>query len=339
MIRQLDTLRVSIIIVTYNNCLSSILNSNDKGAEIVIIDNNSSDNTVKLVLEKFPNVRIIQQPKNIGFAKANNIGVNLSRGEYLAFLNPDTIVASAWLKPLVDFLDINLDVAACQPLILLAKDHGKINASGLTVNILGFSWCSDYETNQTTLSDPRLIQAFSGSGFLCRRKVYEQVAGFDDSYFLYHEDVDLSLRMRLLGYKIYCLPQSKIFHYYFYKESPIRFYYLERNRLSTILKCYSWRTIIILFPLFFLSEVGIILYSILKGWGIKKIQSYLFISTHIKDILSFRRAIQRKRQISDRDMFFSSNLTDMPSYINSPLLVLFGSIFLRLYWTIAKIVI
>ena len=240
------------------------------------------------------------------------------------------------MKPLVDFLDTHIDVAVCQPLILLAKDSNKINASGLAMNILGFSWCSDYKNDQTTFSEPQPIQAFSGSGFLCRRNAYEQVAGFDDSYFLYHEDVDLSLRMRLIGFKIYCLPQSKIFHHYFYKESPVRFYYLERNRLSTILKCYSWRTIIILFPLFFLSEVCIILYSILKGWGIKKIQSYLFISTHIKDILSFRRTIQRKRQTLDRNMFFGANLTDMPQYINNPPLILFGNIFLRLYWAIAK---
>jgi len=216
-------MRILIVIVNYNGKhllkknLSSVINTDYKDFDIVVVDNNSSDGSVEYIKKNFPSVKIVESKENLGFGRGNNLGVNTypNYDAYL-FLNNDVSVPRNWLKELVKVMKNDTKVGAVGPKVLYSKKkNGKyiVNSAGIKVDKHFMAYDRyDKEEDNPKYDVIEEVDALMGGAFLVRRDVFEKVGGFNPKMFLYYEDIDLSLRIRDLGYKIMYCGKSRVFH-------------------------------------------------------------------------------------------------------------------------------
>jgi len=224
--------KLSIIIVSWNvctvvvQCIRSIIeNPSSCSYEIILVDNHSSDETVSSVRSKFSEVTVIENEENIGFARANNQGVKSAKGEYLFFLNPDTIMHSGTLEYLIDFMDNNKDVGMCGPKLL--NDDGSIQRSvrrfpsyrGALYRFTFLRYFKIFKNSYQSwlmrdfdYQSQRDVDQLMGAALLVRKSIIEKQGGFDERYFMYYEEVDLCYRIKQNGWRIVYLPQACITH-------------------------------------------------------------------------------------------------------------------------------
>jgi len=221
-------MKLSIVIVNYNVqcflelCLRSVQKACEKiDAEIIVVDNNSIDGSCRLVLEKFPNVKLIVNTENVGFSKANNQGVAEAKGRYVLILNPDTVVAESTFLEIVSFADDNSDLGALGVKLidgtgtfLPESKRGIPTLKASFYKIMGSSSTKgSYYANHLDENDTGTIDILVGAFMLLKTEVYKEVGGFDEDYFMYGEDIDLSYKLLKSGYKNYYLGSSKIIHF------------------------------------------------------------------------------------------------------------------------------
>jgi len=218
-------MKLSVVIVNYNVryflelCLESVaaaITSID--AEIIVVDNNSSDESCKMVQERFPNVRLIGNKENIGFSKANNQGVAVANGEYVCVLNPDTVVAEDTFSQLIGFSDSKnkIGIVSCKLIDGAGRflPESKRNVPTRLVAIkklIGLS--KDYYVSNLKESEIGKSPVFVGAFMLLKRSLYEALGGFDERYFMYGEDIDLSYSILNAGFDNYYYGKTTVIHY------------------------------------------------------------------------------------------------------------------------------
>jgi|GEM_PF-538373 len=218
---ELPEPRVSIVIPCFNkaeltlSCLQSLQANTDPGLyEVILVDNGSSDATVNMARAEGPRLRVVRNEENTGFGPACNQGAALARGEYVLFLNNDTIVLPGWLEPLVAALDEEPALAAVQPKLLYPD--GRLNDAGGLVFGGGEPWIygkGNPEPDAPEFSCRRAPDYVSGACLAVRRSAFDEVGGFDDRYApAYYEDTDLSFSFRAAGWKVLFEPASKVVH-------------------------------------------------------------------------------------------------------------------------------
>lgn len=261
--------KASVVIVTYNNeddisaCLESVLAQDYPNYEIIVVDNASSDHTASIV-RRYQNIKLFIQKSNIGYAAANNLGAKKSSGEYLVFLNPDTRVTSNWLSNLLIPLSNGFEGLVTSKVI--NSNNNLLNACGLQVHFCGFGYCNHQNHLPKGINGTFLVTAVSGCSFSTTRRIWNELGGFDERFFLYLEDVDLSLRARDLGYSCLCIASSVLYHNYNPELSPLKYYYIERNRMWLIKKLYNKKFRRLLILSLILAETMAWGYAISKGF-------------------------------------------------------------------------
>lgn len=214
---------ISVVIVTYNSattinsCLNSIISLNS-GVEIVVVDNNSQDETVKILQGFKDKITLVISPENLGFSKANNLGVKQSLGQYLVFLNPDTkLLTKNGLNDIVGTLEKNEGFGLIGPKLLYASSKSRKTVRNLpTVSraiaeyILGKTGTYDFYIPDS--SDLSEVESVLGACMVISREVFDKVQGFDEKYFLYFEDIQLCKDVGKLGLKIGFLPRVEVVH-------------------------------------------------------------------------------------------------------------------------------
>ncbi len=263
---------LSVILVSYNArapleaCLRSLTTSvADIPHEIIVVDNASQDGTAEMVERAFPEVRLIRNRENLGYPKANNQGVAAAEGEFVLLLNPDTEVPPGAPDRLMAELRARPRAGAVAPVLRLPS--GRIQVSfGWSVGFLSESakklvlnrflsrWAEKHRS-------PRKMGWLGGACLLIRREVLEQVRGFDETFFLYFEDIDLCYRIRNLGFDLYLVPDVEIRHVggasisglrllgrFHYRRSQLRFYRKHASLVSRwCLKSYLWLNFCVLY--------------------------------------------------------------------------------------------
>lgn len=248
----------SIIIVLYNSsyyleaCIDSIMAQNYPH-EIIAIDNNSTDDSCRILREKYPNVRLIESRENVGYGAGNNEGVKHANGEYIVVLNPDTIVEGRWLQELIKPLKSG-DKIITTPKILTYNGE-VINTCGAINHFSGLSFTRGLGDPSSTQSCREHISGFSGCSFAIRREHYISLGGFDKSFFMYNEDADFSWRANLNGFKILYIPSSVVRHDYILKMTPKKFYHLEKGRYTILRKYLSTNCLLMLVPSLLITEL------------------------------------------------------------------------------------
>lgn len=338
--------QISVIIVTYNSakylpvCLNSLFDTKYSNLEIIVVDNNSSDDTIPIINSFKEKIVLIRSNKNLGFAEGNNLGIKSAKGEFVFLINPDTSVDKNIFTNLLKAFDCDLKVAVAQPAVYLMKDPKKLNLTGKVTNFLGFDWVRDYQ--KQTVPERGEIISFSGCGVMIKKSILQKTNAFDPKYFMYYEDSDLSWRIRLFGFKIMFVPDAIMYHDY--KYVPIESYLSlkkklflnERNRIMTIYKNYSARTIFLLLPAIFLLELCMIIFSILSGWFLEKIKGYLSVIKLRNSLDQDRKFIQQKRLVSDTQISSNFVSTLNIEIYDSWGVRLFINPFLFCYWKLVK---
>lgn len=227
-------MKLSIVIVNYNvkyfldQCLHSVQKAcHGIDSEIFVVDNNSVDGSVKMVREKFPDVRLIENKENKGFSSANNQAIRKAKGEYILLLNPDTIVEDDTLQKSVGFMDDHPDAGGLGVKMLDGKGkflpeskRGLPSPSVAFYKIFGLSALfprskifGKYHLGYLNREKIHTVDILSGACMLLRKKVLDGIGLLDESFFMYGEDIDLSYRITQAGYKNYYFPETRIIHY------------------------------------------------------------------------------------------------------------------------------
>jgi len=256
---------LSVILVSFNDrkhlekCLQSLKGfPPEVDLEIVTVDNNSSDGSPDLIKNKFPEVKLLCASENLGFAKACNLGISASSGEFVLFLNSDTIAEVQALSVLLDEMKRNPSIGAVGPALL--SEQGTYQVSfGKRVDFFpefiqkGF-FNLYYAKKLKSDQKVREVGWLSAACLLVRRKALEEAGCFDENYFLYFEDIDLCYKIRQEGWTLRFCPQAQIIHIggtstsavkdssrYHYRKSQIYFYRKHNSRLSqAMLRVYLW---------------------------------------------------------------------------------------------------
>ncbi|MEE9211697.1 MAG: glycosyltransferase family 2 protein [Phycisphaeraceae bacterium] len=343
-----QTIHVAIIIVAYNSrddlgdCLESVLASDDAGLHrhVIVVDNASTDGTRAFLAQRFPQVDLIESRTNLGFAGGNNLAWDYTRknhpdSQYLALLNPDTIVTSGWLRPLVQYLRQNPGVASVQPKLMLHPQTDRINSAGNRSHFLGFGFTSAFgELDQGQYHQPRSIDFASGAAMMVRTESLERVGLFDDQMFVYLEDAELSWKLRLIGYDTVFVPAATVYHKHNVQSTFKYLYYLERNRWILLLTYYKAATLLLLIPAMLVMELGLFGFAISRGMFWQKLRAWIdLLHPHnMRKLVAKRRETQSRRTISDRK--FMTRFTGTIDYppINHGLVRYVANPLLAAYW-------
>jgi len=318
---------VSIIILNYNagnlllECIESVLQTNYQKFEIIIVDNDSKDDSVDRCKEKFRDVQIIENKKNLGYCEGNNVGIRNAKGEFIAILNPDTVVDSNWLKELIKGYKIFGD-GMYQPRFLTTNNHKILQGTGNMINLFGFGFARNKgDLDEGQFNEPERIGYASGTCLFTSKKIIEELDMFDSFLFAYHDDLDLCWRAALKNIKSYYIPSSIVYHPpegYTFKWNSFKFYLLERNRQYCLLTHYSRKTYFKMLPALMIIEIGVFFYYLKKGVLLSKFKATLSILKNFKHINVTYKKIQNKRKISDRELIkiFEDDIT-IPKMMDS----------------------
>ena len=307
-----DAPDISVIIVTWNGrqhleaCLGAALAQRAVRMEIILVDNASTDGTVDYVREFFPSVRIVLLPENRGSAAANNAGVREARGRLVALLNNDTVADRDWLRELAGGLDEGRGFALATSRIVYMHDPRVIDSAGDGFLRSGGAFKRLHGRSDSEATVSREVFGVCGAACLLPRAVFEELGGFDEDFFASHEDVDLSYRARLRGYRVMYVADALVRHHgsatlgklsaraVYYGQRNLEWVYLK-NSPSSIL----WRTL----PAHLLYNVAAAAYFIRVRRGAAFARAKLAALAGIPAMLKARAAVQRSRRASAGDIW------------------------------------
>lgn len=347
--------KVSAIIVNYNGqkylpeLLGSIFSNppNSVLHQVIMVDNASVDNSLVWLKQNYPQVTVLAQTANHGFAKGNNLGIKRAMADgcdYAFLLNSDTIVADGCLDKLVKAIEQDDKIAAVQPKILLWPLVDLINSLGNVIHYLGFGYTYGHKTPAAVQQPRRAIHEInycSGAACLIKLDALKKTGLFNEEFFMYHEDLDLGWRFSLLGYKNMIEPEAIVYHKYEFSRSIQKYYFMERNRWLVMLQNYKLLTLLLILPALLMMELGLIALSIFGGWAKEKFRVYLYFlrPASWQKLWQTRRQIQQQRVVNDR--LVVKKFSGVIKHQDSPARGLdkIANIIFNSYWQVIKLLI
>lgn len=303
---------VAIIIPNWNGqrhlqrCLPAVFAQTYPHFEVVIVDNASTDGSVELVREQFPQVTLIVNDTNLGFAAANNLAIRATRAPYIATLNNDTQVEADWLSELVRGITSDPKIGMVASKILYMQPPHLVDSAGVGVSRAGLAW-NRYNGAQENPSEIEPYEVFgpSAAAALYRREMLDEVGLFDEAYFAYYEDTDLAWRARLMGWRCLYMPTARVHHAHSATSrqgSPFKRYLLSRNLLWTVVKNYPS-------PDLWLRLPEIVFYNLLsdayrmlleRSWS--PVRGRMAALRQLRPMFRQRQIIQKRRQVSSQEL-------------------------------------
>jgi len=318
------TPRVAVILINYKDYAKRYLEECALSLEkqsyprdsfkVFIVDNATSVETAEYLKKIVPEAEIIPNPKNDGFAEGNNIAMRKALDlnyEYVVLFNMDTIADSRWLEELVDAAEENKRAGAVQSLILLHPEKDKVNSLGNQMHFLGFGFCQGYGEKISNFNSrlgrgqiPNSFFYASGASVLYPAEVLKKVGLFDPEFFMYHEDTDLSWRIRQAGYGVLLAEESIMYHKYQFSRSILQFYYMERNRMIMMFENYRLGTLFLILPAFLAMETGQLGYALSRGlfWTKLRVYGYFLRPNNWAMMIKNKREKAKLRRVGDRDL-------------------------------------
>lgn len=337
---------LSVVIVTHDSraaiatTLPALAPQLREGDELIVVDNASADGTAVAASELAPAAIVVETGANLGFAAACNRGAEAASGELLCLLNPDAVPQPGWReaieRPRVD----DSGWGAWQALVT-AAGGSEINTRGGVLHFTGIGWAGGAGTPIAGLPASQSVAAtepgfVSGACLVIARELYGRLGAMPERFFLYHEDVDLSLRVRLSGARLGVEPAARVDHAYEFDKGKQKWRYLERNRWATLIRTYPAALLALLMPALLATELALLLAATAGGWLPQKLRAWGETLISMPRLLAERRRIQAQREISTGE--FAAGLT---AKLDSPYLGRAGrsralAAVLGAYWAVVR---
>jgi GT2 family glycosyltransferase len=314
----LNSKLVSIIIVNYNGgefvleCIESVLRSSYPLIEVLIVDNDSTDGSATSIELKFKGdrrIKVIRNSKNDGYAAAINLAAQKANGDYLAILNNDIVPRADWLSRPLELMEEDYSVGAVQPLLFFYNTPTVVNDAGHFIDKFGIvysrvsSWSSDLSINP----EGEIFGA-SGAAIIVRRKVFEDLDGFDSDFFMLFEETDFCWRVWLSGHRVLLVSSSIVYHKAraSYRLNLEISYLFNRNRLCSMLKNYEGKNVVKFVPANLLMIMGIGLYVLFRsnpGVILENAKAILWNLVYLRLTLQKRGRLHQLRRASQAHLF------------------------------------
>jgi len=316
---------VSAIVTNYNgwelgllkDFFDTFLNSEFEDFEIYFVDMVSTDGSAEKVKEKFgkdKRLQIIKNPEN-NMSSGIDMAMKRAKGRYIFFLNNDIYFEKGAISKMINFMDACPEAGQIQGKVVSYFDHKKIDSVGESMDIYGNPvTLGAGETDKGQYDTLREVLSVTGSTSLYRASLIKKIGILDPDYRIGYEDMDLSLRLRTAGYKIYCFPEAVVYHRRGFSTSrasdklkgEIKFWF-NKNRIATIIKNYSpinlLKSLPVVFFIYILSGLFEIFYKRLWRFGIARFRAILWTVANLPGLLVKRRKIQKIRKLSDNEAF------------------------------------
>jgi N-acetylglucosaminyl-diphospho-decaprenol L-rhamnosyltransferase len=328
---------LSVLIVAWESrddlrkTLPALLPELGEGDELIVVENEADDGSVEVVRELAPAARILRPGSNTGFAGGVNAGAEVADGDLLVMLNPDAVpqpgfgeaIRRPWLE--------GRGWAAWQALVADGEAE-TINSAGNPIHFTGIVWAGDHGRPLAEAPPPREVSALSGACLAIPLDNWRRIGGFPAEFFMYHEDVDLSVRLQMEGGRVGIEPAAAVAHDYDFSASADKWRWLERNRLAFVIRTYPMALLALLAPVLIATELALLAVAAAGGWGGQKLRANREVIRWLPRLLDERRTIQRRRTVSAAE--FASWLTpDLDSDLISPLVRSWPArLLLRGYW-------
>jgi GT2 family glycosyltransferase len=333
---------ISVLIVAWNSSaelhrlLPPLLAELSEGDELIVVDNDSPDDSAAVVAELAPRARIVTMGRNLGFSGGVNVGASAATGDLLVILNPDAIPQPGWGEAIRRPWREGRGWSAWQGLV--AEGDGQtINSAGNPVHFTCIVWAGRH--GEPIGAAPRAgeVTALSGACLAVPMEVWRRHGGLAEKFFMYHEDVDLSLRLRLAGETVGIEPTAVVSHdYEFTASAGNKWRWLERNRLATLVRLWPASLLLLLAPALLATEVALLLAAAAGGWGGQKLRANAEVIVWLPRLLRERRALRRQRRISPAD-FAAALIPDLDSpFIPEVVRSAPARLALRTYWRVVR---
>lgn len=298
---------ISVIIVNWNgakvldHCLTALYDQTFTNFEVIIVDNGSTDGSIEATKKRWPNIHIESLDRNIGFAKANNLGVNLGKGQWIALLNNDAFPHKNWLENLILATKKYSSYSFFASRLVMVNPIDCLDGIGDVYHISGAAWRHGYgkKYQQTELVPSEVFGACAAAA-LYSKEIFLEVGGFDEDYFCYHEDVDLAFRLRLKGYHCLFVPEAIVNHVGSGSQgahSDFVLYYGHRNLIWTYVKNMPNPFFWLYLPNHLLLNLFSLFWFLLNGQGKPIFQAKWDAIRGLPNILKKRKEIQKMRTI------------------------------------------
>lgn len=325
--------------VTYNSIdalpalIDAVLPQKLLGDELVMVDNASSDGCAEYAQQRDDVVdRVVQTGANLGFAEGANRGAAEISADIVVLLNPDAVPAPGFCD---EIRDAPGDWAAWSGLVLLPD--GRINAGPNEAHYMGFGWSGRYGTPAEALgTDPLTVSFLSGACMAVRREDWDEIGGLAPDFFMYHEDLDFSHRLRLVGRPFGLLPRARVVHDYEFHKGGMKWRLLERNRWAMMIRTYPGPLLVAVMPALLFVEIFMLAVAARGGWLRQKLAANADVLGALPRLRRERAAVQATRRVSAAT--FSRGLV---VDLDSPFLGATGTspvvrAMLRTYWAVAR---
>jgi GT2 family glycosyltransferase len=298
---------VAVVIVTYQSAphvrhaLAALLPQLREEDELIVVDNGSSDGTVAIVRDAAPQARVLEIGRNLGFAGGARAGAAVCSAPLILFLNPDARPAAGCLDALRRVAVERADWGAWQALVTM-EGGAMINTAGNVAHFLGMGWAGRCGRHVSEAPDePEEVGFASGAALAARRDAWNQLDGFDERYFMYCEDLDLSLRLWLTGWRVGIAPAARVEHDYEFEKGTRKWFLMERNRWWTILTAYPGALLLLLAPALLGAELALLGLAWRGGWLREKLRAQAAVIAALPAILARRRKVQADRAVGVAD--------------------------------------
>lgn len=307
---------VSVCIANYNGehyldeTLASVVAQGDAIGETIVIDNGSTDRSIALIRERYPGVRIIALGRNAGLSAARNAGFQTARESRILFMDNDVALSPGCVQLLAAVLDAYPQAVAAMPAICHANDPGNVQYDGAGVHFLSQMILYDAGMSYATIAKRiRFIDSVVGACFLFDGSRWGAEPPADPALFIYLDDLDMGVRMRLRGHDVLSVPAATALHRQGTAGlslraqgiyAPLRVENLIANRWRILMKSYALRTLAVLGPVLLIYEAAQLLAVVKKGWWIPWLRAVRSVRRDFRSLMRRRREVQTKRKIADR---------------------------------------
>ena len=311
---ETQKIKTAVVILNWNGkhwlekFLANVI-GHSPNAEVIVADNNSTDGSVSYLQEYYPNIRIIQNDGNYGYAKGYNLSLQQIDAEYFVLLNSDIQVTKDWISPIISLMDSDKTISSCQPKILDYNNKNKFEyagASGGFIDKFGYPFCrgrifDDLEEDKEQYNDAKEVFWATGACLFVRASHFWEVGGLDEDFFAHQEEIDLCWRLKNKGYKVFVEPKSEVYHVgggTLNVGSPFKTHLNFRNNLYMLFKNLPLSSLFIIIPIRLVLD-GIASITFLSN---KKGVSHLFavMKSHFAFYFEMPKLIAKRRKINQK---------------------------------------